>query len=110
MSYSSQCAYGELFGLKSTDLTNEQLLKISMDKLIECVDYDSRVFDRVCAVFLQDPVTNIGMFIKLYKSFDQWDSKNDNIKNEIKSKVWTAIVNNPEWGRAVVDRLIYVGF
>ena len=110
MSYSSQSNHGELFGLRSTDLTAEQLAKVNVDKLIECVGYDHRVFEIICDTFSKAPAENIGMIIKMYKDFDQWNSDYTEIREEIRDKILSVICSNAEFGAAVVNRLIYMGF
>jgi hypothetical protein len=49
---------GEMFGLKSTDLTEEQLKKINLPKLFEFLCYDNRVGSVVAGKMVLEPTNN----------------------------------------------------
>jgi hypothetical protein len=66
------CSHGELFGLPCSDLTNEQLDKISTEKMIEFLPSDPRVQPLLSARMIKDTEAKE---LDAYKHLDEEDWK-----------------------------------
>jgi hypothetical protein len=87
--YSDRCKWGELFGLRPSDLTEEQLSKVQFKKLIEMLPEDKRV-EKVIAksifkcdvadinhirYFEKSDIDKMPVFIEAYNNFVKYRQK-----------------------------------